>query len=114
MQPLADWTRCVDALCRAHLGCGWKDLSGDPPVLVALLHLFRNQSASSPQYRLGEDGRTAHEVPSPEYDTVTSKDPIFMKVIDSMATPSTTAAVPRSFRFWRNSTFPVGVPSAGL
>lgn len=29
MQPLADWTRRVDALCREHLACDWHDLSGD-------------------------------------------------------------------------------------
>jgi len=28
-QPLADWTRRVDALCREHLACDWQDPSGD-------------------------------------------------------------------------------------
>lgn len=34
MQPLDDWTRSVDVLCRQHLACSWQDLSGDPEPLA--------------------------------------------------------------------------------
>lgn len=35
VQPFAEWTRSVDALCREHLACSWQDLCGDPEPLEA-------------------------------------------------------------------------------
>jgi hypothetical protein len=28
-----EWCLTVDALCRTHLACGWRDLAGDPEPL---------------------------------------------------------------------------------
>jgi hypothetical protein len=35
MNPMdfEEWCLTVDALCRAHLACGWRDLAGDPEPL---------------------------------------------------------------------------------